>query len=285
MTVPIPLREPSLPPSPRERFSAIAALPDERIDLAEAALWIAAEEQPGLDPALWLARLNAMADGVRPCLEGVCDPQARVSRLASFLHEEVGLRGNEEDYYDPRNSLLNEVLARGLGIPITLALVYMEVGRRVDVPLQGVGFPGHFLLRHAHHGRLLFDPFDDGRPLSEGDCRAMLERLSGGTLPFDPRLLKPASPRQILVRMLNNLWRIYLHRGDFLRTLGALDRVLLLDADDVGARRDRGLLSLRWGDPTRGIEDLEHYLVLEPEAPDQASVESLIGQARLRPVH
>lgn len=279
-----PFRGPSLRPSPRERFSAIAALPDERIDLGEAALWIAAEEQPGLDPALWLARLNAMADGVRPCLEGVCDPRTRVSRLAAFLHQEIGLRGNAEDYYDPRNSLLNEVLARGLGIPITLALVYMEVGRRVDVPLQGVGFPGHFLLRHAHDGRLLFDPFD-GRPLSEGDCRAMLERLSGGALPFDPRLLKAASPRQILVRMLNNLWRIYLHRGDFLRTLAALDRVLLLDGDDVGARRDRGLLSLRWGDPTRGIEDLEHYLLLEPEAPDQAAVESLIGQARLRPVH
>jgi regulator of sirC expression with transglutaminase-like and TPR domain len=280
----VPFRRPSLRPSPRERFSAIAALPDERIDLAEAALWIAAEEQPGLDPALWLARLNAMADGVRPRLEGVCDPRTRVSRLAAFLHQEIGLRGNADDYYDPRNSLLNEVLGRGLGIPITLALVYMEVGRRVGVPLQGVGFPGHFLLRHADDGRLLFDPFD-GRPLSEGDCRGMLERLSGGTLPFDPRLLKAASPRQILVRMLNNLWRIYLHRGDFLRTLAALDRVLLLDGDDVGARRDRGLLSLRWGDPTRGIEDLEHYLHLEPEAPDQASVESLIGQARLRPVH
>lgn len=275
---------PSLRPSPREHFSAIAALPDERIDLAEAALWIAAEEQPGLDPGLWLARLSAMADGVRPCLEGVCDPGTRVSRLAAFLHQEIGLRGNADDYYDPRNSLLNEVLARGLGIPITLALVYMEVGRRVDVPLQGVGFPGHFLLRHARDGRLLFDPFD-GRPLSEGDCRSMLERLSGGALPFDTRLLKAASPRQILVRMLNNLWRIYLHRGDFLRALAALDRVLLLDGDDVGARRDRGLLSLRWGDPTMGIEDLERYLSLEPEAPDQASVESLIGQARLRPVH
>ncbi len=280
----VPFRVPSPRLSPRDHFSAIAALPDERIDLAEAALWIAAEEQPGLDPALWLVRLNAMADGVRPWLEGVCDPRTRVSRLAAFLHQEIGLRGNADDYYDPRNSLLNEVLARGLGIPITLALVYMEVGRRVGVPLQGVGFPGHFLLRHADDGRLLFDPFD-GRPLCEEDCRSMLERLSGGTLPFDPRLLKAASPRQILVRMLNNLWRIYLHRGDFLRTLAALDRVLLLDGDDVGARRDRGLLSLRWGDPTRGIEDLEHYLHLEPEAPDQASVESLIGQARLRPVH
>jgi regulator of sirC expression with transglutaminase-like and TPR domain len=271
--------------SARERFAAIAGLPDERIDLAEAALWIAAEEQPGLDPAPWLARLDAMAARLRPRLDGVRDPLDRMARLAGFLADEIGLRGNAEDYYDPRNSLLNEVLARGLGIPITLALVYMEVGRRVDVPLQGVGFPGHFLLRHSRHDQLLFDPFDRGRPLTEEDCRSRLDQLSGGTLAFDPRLLKPSSPRQILVRMLNNLWRIYLHRGDFLRTLSALDRVLLLDGDDVGARRDRGLLSLRWGDPTRGIEDLERYLVLEPEAPDHAAIESLIGEARGRHVH
>jgi regulator of sirC expression with transglutaminase-like and TPR domain len=266
--------------SPRERFAAIAGLPDERIDLGEAALWIAAEEQPGLDPAPWLARLDAIADRLRPRLEGVRDPLDRVGRLAGFLADDVGLRGNAEDYYDPRNSLLNEVLDRGLGIPITLALVYMEVGRRSGVPLHGVGFPGHFLLRHALHTQLIFDPFDHGRPLTEEDCRSMLDRLSGGTLAFDPRLLKPASPRQILIRMLNNLWRIYLHRGEFVRTLAALDRVLLLDADDVGARRDRGLLSLRWGDPARGIEDLERYLVLEPEAPDHAAVETMIDEAR-----
>jgi len=272
-------------PIPRARFAEIAALPDERIDLAEAALWIAAEEQPGLDPSPWLERLDGMAKRLRPQLAGVRDHLDRVGRLAGFLAEEVGLRGNAEDYYDPRNSLLNEVLARGLGIPITLALVYMEVGRRADVPLDGVGFPGHFLLRHSLHPQLLFDPFEGGRPLTEDDCRSMLDRLSGGTLAFDARLLKPASPRQILIRMLNNLRRIYLHRGEFLRTLSALDRVLLLDPDDVGARRDRGLLSLRWGDPDCGIEDLRRYLALEPEAPDHQAIESLIDEAGRRPVH
>jgi regulator of sirC expression with transglutaminase-like and TPR domain len=271
--------------TPRARFAAIAELPDERIDLAEAALWIAAEEQPGLDPVPWLERLDGIAGRLRPQLAGVRDPLDRVGRLAGFLADEVGLRGNAEDYYDPRNSLLNEVLARGLGIPITLALVYMEVGRRAGVPLDGVGFPGHFLLRHSLHPQLLFDPFEGGRPLTEDDCRSMLDRLSGGTLAFDARLLKPASPRQILVRMLNNLQRIYLHRGEFLRTLSALDRVLLLDPDDVGARRDRGLLSLRWGDPACGIEDLRRYLVLEPEAPDHAAIESLIDEAGRRHVH
>lgn len=273
------------PSSPREHFASIAALPDDRIDLAEAALWIAAEEQPGVEPSLWLARLDEMAERVRPRLAEAPDHLDQVNRLAGFLSEEIGLRGNAEDYYDPRNSFLNEVLTRGLGIPITLALVYMEVGRRAGVPLDGVGFPGHFLLRHSLHPRLLFDPFERGRPLTHDDCKAMLERLSGGSLAFDPRLLKPSSPRQILIRMLNNLWRVYLHRGEFLRTLGALDRVLLLDPDDVGARRDRGLLSLRWGDPARGIEDLERYLDLEPEAPDHAAIETAIAEARTGHVH
>jgi regulator of sirC expression with transglutaminase-like and TPR domain len=272
-------------PSPRARFAEIAGLPDEKIDLAEAALWIAAEEQPGLDPAPWLARLDEMADRLRPRLEPASCELDRVGALAGFLADEVGLRGNAEDYYDPRNSLLNEVLARGLGIPITLALVHMEVGRRAGVPLDGVGFPGHFLLRHSRRPRLLFDPFDRGRPLTEEDCRAMLDRLSGGALPFDARLLKPAGPRHILIRVLNNLRRIYLHRGETLRTIGALDRVLLLDPDDVGARRDRGLLSLRWGDPARGIEDLTCYLALEPEAPDREGIEGLIEEAGKRHVH
>lgn len=273
---------PDLPSSPRNRFATIAELPDERIDLAEAALWIAAEEQPGVDPALWLARLDEIAERLRPRLEGVRDALDRVELLSDFLADEVGLRGNDEDYYDPRNSFLNEVLERGLGIPITLALVYMEVGRRAGVPLDGVGFPGHFLLRHSLCPQLLLDPFDRGRLLTEDDCRDMLEKVSGGALAFDSRLLRPARPRQILIRMLNNLRGIYLNHGEPLRVISVLDRVLLLDPDDLGARRDRGLLSLRWGDPERGIEDLERYLVLEPEAPDCYAVEELLQEARRR---
>lgn len=271
--------------TPRERFAAIASLPDERIRLAEAALWIAAEEQPGLDPEPWLGRLDEMGQRLRPRLEALRDPLDRVERLADFLSDEIGLRGNADDYYDPRNSYLNEVIDRGLGIPITLALIYIEVGQRAGVPLEGVGFPGHFLLRHSHHTQLVIDPFDRGRLLTLDDCKVMLEKLSNGTLPFDTRLLRPSTPRQILIRMLNNLRGVYLHRGEQLRVIGVLDRVLLLDPDDVGARRDRGLLSLRWGDPECGIEDLERYLVLEPEAPDHDAIENVIAETRQRRVH
>jgi regulator of sirC expression with transglutaminase-like and TPR domain len=268
--------------TPRDHFAAIAGLPDERIDLAEAALWIAAEEQPGVEPGPWLALLDDIAERLRPRLAGVADELDRVGLLSGFLSAEIGLRGNDEDYYDPRNSFLNEVLARGLGVPITLALVYIEVGRRAGVPLVGVGFPGHFLLRHSLYPQLLLDPFAGGRLLTEEDCRQMLEKLSGGSLPFDARLLRPSGPRQILIRMLNNLRGIYLNRNEPLKAIGALDRVVLLDPDDVGARRDRGLLSLRWGDPHRGIEDLERYLALEPEAPDAEAVEELLVEARRR---
>lgn len=270
---------------PRERFAAIACLPDGEIGLAQAALWIAAEEQPGLDPAPWLARLDELGEQIRPRLQRARDEIDQVERLASFLTGEVGLKGNVEDYYDPRNSFLNEVLARGLGIPITLALVYMEVGRRAEVPLDGVGFPGHFLVRHSRCTQLLLDPFEQGRLLTLEDCREMLAKVSGGSLTFDTRLLRPSTPRQILIRMLNNLRGVYLHRGEMLQTIAVLDRVLLLDPEDLGARRDRGLLSLRFGDPEQGIADLERYLVLEPEAPDHDAIETLIGAARQRPVH
>ena len=266
--------------SPRERFARIARLPDAEIDLAEAALVIAAEDQPGLDPDLWLARLNELAARLRPRLEGVRDELDRLGILSGFLASEVGLQGNQGDYYDPRNSYLNEVLDRGLGIPITLALVFMEVGRRVGIPLDGVGFPGHFLLRHSLHPQIVLDPFHGGRVLTQDDCREILERLSGGSMPFDPRLLRPAGPRQILARMLNNLRGIHLHRDDLERTLAALDRLLILDPDDAAALRDRGLLSIRQGDLPRAVEDLERYLDLDPEADDHAAIAGLVAEAR-----
>jgi regulator of sirC expression with transglutaminase-like and TPR domain len=266
--------------SPRERFVRIARLPDAEIDLAEAALVIAAEDQPGLDPDPWMARLNELAARLRPRLEGVRDELDRLGLLSGFLASEVGLQGNDGDYYDPRNSYLNEVLDRGLGIPITMALVFIEIGRRVGIPLDGVGFPGHFLLRHSLHPQIVLDPFRGGRVLTQDDCREILERLSGGSMPFDPRLLRPAGPRQILARMLNNLRGIHLHRGDLERTLAALDRLLILDPDDGAALRDRGLLSIRQGDLPRAVEDLERYLDLDPEAADHDAIADLVAEAR-----
>jgi regulator of sirC expression with transglutaminase-like and TPR domain len=268
--------------SPRERFAAIVRLPENGIDLGEAALWIAAEEQPGLDPNPWLERLDDLGERLQPRLRGVLDELGRLARLTELLFDEEGLRGNADDFYDPRNSFLNEVLERRLGIPITLAVVCIEVGRRAGVLLEGVGFPGNFLLRLARHPQVLIDPFDGGRLLTAEDCGEMLERMTRGSQEFDPRLLRPAGPRQILQRMLNNLRGIYIHRGELERTVAVLDRLLLLDAEDPTPLRDRGLLHVRWGDPTQGVADLESYLEADPGAEDGEEVSEVLAEARRR---
>jgi regulator of sirC expression with transglutaminase-like and TPR domain len=266
---------------PRQRFAAITRLPEHGIDLGEAALLIAAEEQPGLDPEPWLERLDELGARLQPRVRGVRDELARLGFLTELLFVEEKLRGNADDFYDPRNSYLNEVLERRLGIPITLAVVCMEVGRRAGVLLEGVGFPGHFLLRLARHPQVLIDPFDGGRLLTAEDCKEMLDKMTRGQRDFEPRLLRPAGPRQILQRMLNNLRGIYLHRGDVERTVAVLDRLLLLDPDDPTPLRDRGLLHVQWGDPEQGIADLESYLETDG-AEDAGPVNEVLAEARRR---
>lgn len=264
----------------RAWLEAIARLPDERIDLAEAALWIAAEEQSGCDPTATLGRLDELGDWLRDRLGRVRRDADRVVTLASFLADEIGLRGNRDDYYEPQNSLLDQVLKRGLGLPITLSLIYIEVGRRVGVPLAGVCYPGHFLVRHAHRSDLVLDPFDSGRLLTREDLQDLLGSFRGSPIPFNESLLRPASPREILVRLLNNLHHAYLRRGELVRAISVLDRILLFDRRNVQALRDRGLLSLRWGDPEVAWEDLGLYLDLVPDAPDREAVVTVLKEAR-----
>lgn len=272
----------SNPVGPREHFAALARLPDNTIDLGAAALWIAAEEQPGLDPEPWLERLDALGERLQDRLRGVGDDLERLSLLTDLLFGEEGLRGNSEDFYDPRNSFLNQVLDRRLGNPITLAVVCMEVGRRAGLALEGIGFPGHFLLRLARHPQVVIDPFDKGRLLTGDDCEAMLERMAQGSRGLDPRRLRPAGPRQILQRVLNNLRGIYVHRGELERTVDVLDRLLLLDPDDPAPLRDRGLLHVRWGDPEQGIADLASYLAVDSDPEDGAEVAEVLAEARRR---
>lgn len=265
---------------PRHRFAAQAARPDGEIDVAEAALWISAEESGGgVEVQRWLDRLDALAGELRPRLErlsgGPGADLARLEELCRFLFEEKGFHGDREDYYDPRNSLLDRVLDRRRGIPLTLAVVMMEVGRRVGVHLLGVGFPGHFLVRHAAHPDLFFDPFSGGRVVTADDCRHILRHVCPG-LPFHPRLLRPVSRRCLLHRMLTNLRGVYMARGEWERAVGVLDRILLLAPDDAVQLRERGMLRLRCGD-TAGFEDLVRYLELEPEAPDREALSHLMG--------
>ncbi len=205
-----------------EQF-ALAAGCDE-IDLARMALLIAAAEYPDLDVKEELRALDSLAAGASRRLGQERDPLARANALSEYLFDEVGFRGNREDYYDPRNSFLNEVLSRRLGIPITLSLVYIEVGKRLGVPLVGVGMPGHFLVRiTSGHEDLLIDPFHRGILLSEEECAQRLQEVAGAAIPWDRSYLAPVSNRELIERVLLNLRGIYVRRDDQPRALRATD--------------------------------------------------------------
>ena len=187
------------------RFAELVRRPEPEIPLDEAAMLIAAHAYPGLDVALHLARLDDIAAGCpEPTLEG----------LRRHLFDSLGFSGNTRRYADPRNSFLNDVLERRVGIPISLAVVTMEVGRRIGVELQGVGLPGHFLVRHDAGAPVLIDPFGGGRIVGESECEALFRSVHGPVVPFDPSMLAPVGTRTILVRMLANLRQIYQAGGD-----------------------------------------------------------------------
>jgi regulator of sirC expression with transglutaminase-like and TPR domain len=265
----------------RRRFAALIAQP--AVPLAAAALAIAEEEYPGMEPRPYLEQLDALAAQVARRLPAAPHAAATLRELRSVLFEEGGFRGNAEAYYDPRNSFLNEVLERRLGIPITLSILYMEVARRVGLTLHGVGFPGHFLVKHVAGERVTFiDPFHGGEVLSSDDCVQRLRKVAPSRA-SEPRHLEAVSTRQILGRMLHNLKRIYVETGDDVRALWVLDRLVLLAPDDPAERRDRGLVEARLGGFAAAVEDLDAYLAAAPAAADAAKVRELADQLRGQP--
>ncbi|MGH7404707.1 MAG: SirB1 family protein, partial [Candidatus Methylomirabilales bacterium] len=227
----------------RNRFGAIVARPDEQINLAEAALFIAAEEYPHLDIRGYLDRISRIAERIKDRVGPELEPVRLIQELNRSLFDEEGFRGNSEDYYDPKNSFLNEVIDRRKGIPITLSILYMEIAWRLDLPLVGVGLPGHFIVKYeAAEREILVDPFHQGALLSEEDCQRTLDRIYIGKVAFHRDLLTRTPKRLILARMLNNLKSIYLQRGDLLRALGVAERLVLIDPDSPNLLRDRGLI-------------------------------------------
>jgi regulator of sirC expression with transglutaminase-like and TPR domain len=198
---------------------------------------------------------------------------AAAAAVGTVLFGEDGFRGNAGDYYDPRNSFLNDVLERRLGIPITLSVIYVEVAARAGLTARGVGFPGHFLVRAEKDGaHCLLDPFNGGAPLGGDDCEALLRRMHGASARLDPAHLRPVGTRQIVTRMLANLKGIYTALGDWPRALRTLDRLLLVCPAALAERRDRGAVHARLGNPRAAIRDWEAYLGGAPDAPDAARV-------------
>ena len=258
-------------------FAQLLARDDTRIDLAHASLMIAQDAYPQLDVERYLGDIERMAMRLRGRMPQGFAVEERVAALNEFLFEDLGYRGNTQEYYDPRNSYLNDVMDRKVGIPISLAVLYMVVGRRIGLPLEGVSFPGHFLVRlRLRAGVLVLDPFAGGAPLSEADLRSRLQRVipPGITdnvpvseLPLD-QFLEAATNRQILARMLRNLKGIYRETDKPERLLEVLNRMLVVAPDSSAELRDRGIVYQRLECYRAALKDLSDYVEREPNAPD-----------------
>jgi regulator of sirC expression with transglutaminase-like and TPR domain len=227
----------------RRLFTEAVTGPDHRLDLGRAALLIASEEYPGLDILRYVAKLEAIAAAVRPSVNTTDDPMLKIEHLNWYVFEEGRFRGNSEDYYDPRNSFLNEVLDRSLGIPITVSIVYLEVGRRVGMPLQGVGMPGHFIVKYTEPGAGIYiDPFNKGRVLSREACEELIQHVYGEPVPFQETFLATVTKKQILARLLMNLKAIYIHTKDYRKALSVVERLLIIQPKNEQEEKDRAAL-------------------------------------------
>ena len=261
-----------------EAFSVFVSpdIEDEKIDLIRAALIIARSEYPALDIERYAVRMEGLARRVAALAPDPDPPRTR-NALNRVLFEETNLRGNRDDYYDPRNSFLNDVLDRGLGIPITLSIVYMEVARRVGFHLSGIGLPGHFLLKHysAEGQETLIDCFNHGDVLSRQDCQSRLDEIYSGDIRLRPEFLHPISRRQILNRMLNNLKTVYLSTRNFRKALPIADLILVIYPQSPEDVKQRALL--RYSMKLHGLaaEDLEDYLKLSPNASDADDIRQM----------
>jgi regulator of sirC expression with transglutaminase-like and TPR domain len=253
----------------RDDFAAVLAAgpPD---DLARGALTVARIGHPALDPAPHLARLDALAAVVRPRLGAALSPADAGRTVAGYLFRDLGFRGNQDDYYDPANSFLNDVLERRTGIPISLSLLLIEIARRLGLPAEGVGFPGHFLVRIDG---VLLDPFFGGHPVGRDELVVRYRTMSGNptaALPDDA--LAPADHPAILARMLRNLVRTYLHRQAHPSALAAVDLLLVLVPDAPEELRLRGLVYEQLDCPAAALADLRRYLALCPDADDADTI-------------
>ncbi len=252
------------PAEARDAFTRLLQTPDPELDLAEAALLIAAEEYPDLRPAVYLNQIARMGTELKQRIRAEVEPGRVVEVANAYLFEELHFKGNREEYYDPRNSFLNEVLDRRVGIPITLAVLYM---------------PGHFLVKYAPatSGEIFIDAFN-GRTLTREECAKMLNEMYGGEVKMRPALLEPSTKRQILSRILNNLKSLYLSRGDLARALSASDRIMLTDPHLTSEWRDRGMIHFQMHHDAEALKDFTRYLAMRPEPEDAPRVKQLRGQ-------
>jgi len=256
----------------------------EQFSLAEACLLLAADAYPDVDVAGGIARLDAIAATVRGRIAADAAGEQKVAALNHHLYGELGFTGNQDAYYDPRNSYLNEVLERRTGIPITLSIVYLELGRRLGLALQGVSFPGHFLVKlRLERGTLVLDPFTGGEACPERELRTRLGRVlpAAEAARADLQgLLEPASPREIVARVLRNLKAIYLKGAKLEQALAVMQRMLLVVPESAEELRDRGLVYARLECFRPAVADLQNYLRRRPDAADGVEIHARVVELR-----
>lgn len=261
-------------------WGRLASMTDSELPLLETALLIARDEYPELETGDYLAMVDGFGRRLDATMSDGLDIPSKLTAINHFLYKELGFSGNARNYEDPRNSYLNQVFDRRLGIPISLAVVHIAVMRRIGLPLEGISFPGHFLVRlPVDDGILVLDPFNQGRPVSIEELRERVTPHLDGRPPSDSQLfqiLAPASSRTILMRMLRNLQTIYQHQGDYERVARSADRILKLSPDLPETLRDRGLAYAEIGYRHGANADLSRYLQLRPDAEDADAVRHLL---------
>jgi regulator of sirC expression with transglutaminase-like and TPR domain len=265
-----------------EHFAQIVSR--DQFDLAEASFMLAQDIYPGIDIAAYLGQLDDIATAIRKRIAGDAFAEQKVIALNYYLFNEMRFAGNIDDYYDPRNSYLNEVMERRIGIPITLSILYLEVGKRLGLNLKGISFPGHFLVKLAvKRGQLVLDPFIGGEAQSEADLRQRLAQVLPSEKAENAQLeqyLETATPRQIIARVLRNLKRIYMQTGKLEQALAVMQRMLLVMPESAEELRDRGLVYLQLECFRPALSDFQNYLRRRPEAHDVAEIRNKIVELK-----
>jgi regulator of sirC expression with transglutaminase-like and TPR domain len=265
----------------RARFARLVARPDAEIDLATGALCIAADGRPDLEFEPTLRAFDGLTDRVRARLDRGDGPEVTLATIHGVLYGEWGFRGpRAAEYHDIRNSQLDVAMTRRIGLPITLAVIELEVGWRLGLSLHGVGLPGHFIIQ-APNGTLV-DPADGGRSLTPDDCQALLREALGDRLLFHARLLHPAGRREILARILRNIRSLHLSKRDWPAALGTVELLSVVEPTEPDHGRDRALLLGRMGRFTQAIDGLGHYLEERPDATDENDVRQVMAIFRGR---
>ena len=250
-------------------FSEMMGREDEDISLAEATLCVAGLEYPALDVSHYVGILDSLAHGADQHIGAKDDRKYALNRLSEYLFIREGFAGNHANYYDPENSYLNRVLERKLGIPITLSLVYMEVAQRIGLVLEGIGLPGHFILRHGPPDwELYVDPFNEGRLLDKAECEQVVGEMFHGTIQLDERSLAPLSKKRILVRVLTNLKGIYHDLGEFRKSIAVADHIDIVEPGMASNLKDRAWFHYQSRSYRPAIKDLERYLGTTPQPAD-----------------